>query len=198
MSRETRASSIISRSNSALHAAASAAGFFWMSASASASRARRRAISACTSGLALSASPSRSRNSERAQRALRTGGRGLHPGLLAGVAQYRALGGELRPLGVVPGHRAAGRGEHLPDRGAAVLVEVRGGVGQRLGEVLGKDRGVPLRAGVGGGDHDAALGRQRLDERRARLGGVHDHEAARAARRASPTTRRRSGRARRG
>ena len=109
---------------------------------------------------------------------LLAGRRGLHADLLAGIAEHRALGRELRPLGVVPRHRPAGRREQLPDRRLAVLVEVGVGVSERLGEVLREDGGVLLRAGVGGGDDDASLGGQRFEEGRARLGGVDDDDTA--------------------
>ena len=47
-----------------------------------------------------------------------------------------------------------------------------------LDEVVGKHRVEPLRHRVGGGDDDAAVAGQALDERKARRRGVDDHDAA--------------------
>ena len=71
-----------------------------------------------------------------------------------------------------------GRQKGFEQRGLAVLVEVRLGLGDRLGQVLAEAGVVVLEAAPGRGDHDAAGRGKLLHERRACRGRVDDGDGS--------------------
>ena len=100
---------------------------------------------------------------------------------IAGVVQQRALGGQLPALLVVALHPRAREGERLPDRHAAILVEVGLGLRRtprrrtrrRPCRIAGRRVAVAVMTTRRG---PASLG----EERRAGRRRVHDHQTARA------------------
>ena len=178
ISADTCASSSISFSNCEFHSASGITPFSCLCSSACCSSARRRRTSAASSGFVDLGDHFRIQVGDARDAAVRPFG-GRFPALaVAVVVEQRALGGQLAALLVVLLHRGAGRREHFEDRRAAVLVEVGRRFLHRLDEVLREHGRVFLRRRIGRGDDDAALRRQRFEERKAGFGGVDERDAA--------------------
>ena len=129
------------------------------------SAARFCSSSSSSSSVGAAPATSGSRYSRLDDRAVGALAAGLAADAVAVVVDERALGGELAALRVVAAHAHARRGERLPHRHAAVLVEIGVRVGQRPDEVLREHRVEPLRHRVGRGDDDAARAGEVLEER---------------------------------
>ena len=182
MSRPTRASASMMRSNSRPYSSGDMNAFFTCSSSTSAtSEARRCSSSTSTSSVGRRAGSGRIEIGAAGERSVRALRRRLAADAVAVVVEQRTLGRELPALLIVPAHGAGGPREGLPDRRPAVLVDVRRLVAEGGDEVLGKHRVEALRDRIGGGDDDAPRPAQALDEGRARGRRIDDDDPAREA-----------------
>ena len=155
---ETRASSIISCSNSRSHASVRHRRLLLLELLGALLEARRLAIERRHLGIRVHlARASRSRYVARASApSVPVLVDGLDADAIAGVVEQRAFGRQQPLQLVVTGHAPGGVDEQLPHRHAAVLVQIGGRIVQRRQELRRKDRVVALRRRIGGRDDDVA------------------------------------------
>ena len=191
MSRPTRASASMMRSNSRAYSSGAMNAFFTCSSSTSAvSDARRCSSSTSTSSVGGAPASGRVEIGTARERSIRALRRRLAADAVAVVVEQRPLRRELAALLVVAPHGAGGRRERLPNRRPAVLVDVRRLVAEGRDEVLGKHRVEPLRDRIGRRGRRCAAARSGLDEGRARRRRIDDDRRGLESRAPAPPIRR--------